>query len=165
LIALYSPVLEANSTVEPYAQVHPKVKTTLAKDSASLGVFRYLGKLHCVARLTHSSSDSLTIEYGSLYNHLYPLPRLITQEALTRSFEAIESRLADLDLHKGKSKTHFIDPVSVCHKLYEERRASHRQFAKLVLNDASYHQEAEVDIEQYSQDYLIHYFITQPSTK
>lgn len=163
--ALHTPVTGANPANDPSMQVRHKVKTALAKDNASLGVFRYLGKLHCIARLTKNPLDTLTTEYGSLYNHLYPLPRLIKQEALERSFQVLESRLVTWDVHKDKSKTHFRDPVSVCHKLYEDRRLSHRQFAELVLSDASYHQETEVDIEQYSQDYLLRYFITQPSTQ
>ena len=165
LIALQSPAIGANPSDEPYAQVRHKVKTVLAKDNASLGVFRYLGKLHCIARLTKSSVDTLTTEYGSLYNHLYPLPRLIKQEALEQSFQAMESRLVAWDLNKSRSKTHFTDPVSVCHKLYEDRRTSLQRFAELALSDASYHSETEVDVEQYSRDYLRQYFITPPATQ
>lgn len=133
MIALYSPVLEANPAIEPYAQGRLKVKATLAKDSASLGAFRYLEKLHCMVRLTSSSSDPLTTEYGSLYNHLYRLPRLITQVALTQSFQAIESRLAGFGMLGSRSKTRFADPLTVCHNPYEERRASRQHYIALVF--------------------------------
>ncbi len=165
LIALCAPVSDANSAEEPYAQVRQKVKATLTRDNASLEIFRYLGKLHCIARLTGNSSDALTTEYGSLYNHLYPLPRLITQAALVQSFQGMELRLVASNIGNSRSKTHFADPVSICHKLYEERRTSRQQFAELVQSDASYHEETEVDVERYSRDYLLHYFITQPSTE
>jgi len=162
-IALLSTAAVANPTAA--ADVRSKVQRTLAEDNASLGMFRYLGKLHCIGRVTQRSSDLLTEEYGSLYNHLYPLPRLITLEAMTQSFRAVESRLAATDVYKHKSKTDFMDAVSLCHKLYEQRQTSRRHFVALVRRDASYHPATEADIEQYSRDYLEKYFISRPSTQ
>ena len=131
----------------------------LGHDAVSLSIFRYLGKVHCVDGLTARKPESLPSEYGILYNQLYPLPRLISEKALRAAYSSIEKGLAGVGGYAAKSSSKFLDPFSVCTRLYETGAASTKAFRALVSDPESLHSSEDVDLNQHMQDYLNGYFI------
>lgn len=138
------------------------VQSKLLRDGVSLSVFRYLGKTHCLDAITAQKPGDFATEYGILYNQLYPLPRLISEESLRASFSSLEAGLISVTGYGAKSRSKFADPISACHQLYESGSRSTKAYKALVSNPKSLHSSEDVDLRKHIQDYLDGYFIKAP---
>jgi hypothetical protein len=137
-------------------------QSKLQRDVVSQSVFRYLGKTHCLDTMTDQQPGNFATEYGILYNQLYPLPRLISQESLRAAFTTLEKRLVSVTGYRTKSRSKFVDPISACHRLYEAVPGPVNAYKALVSDPKSLHSSEDVDLHQHIRDYLDGYFIKAP---
>jgi hypothetical protein len=134
----------------------------LRRDVVSLSIFRYLGKTHCLDSMTAQKPGNFPTEYGILYNQLYPLPRLVSQESLRATFALVEKGLTSGTGYGAKSRSKFVDPISVCHQLYESGSRATTAYMVLVADPKSFHSSQDVDVDKHIRDYLDNYFIKAP---
>jgi hypothetical protein len=138
------------------------LQSKLQHDGGSLSVFRFLGKTHCLDALTAKKPGDFGTEYGILYNQVYPLPRLLSQESLSASFVALQAGLVSASGQVAKSRNQFADPISACQRLYEVGPRSAKAYRALVNDQKSLHSSEDVDLRKHIQDYLDGYFIKAP---
>lgn len=142
----------------PPTGIEPVI-SKLKKDRVSLAQFMYLGKIHCLDQYLTQEPSGLTLAYGSAFNQLYPLPRLIKESALKAKYQQIELARGRSTSWRSKSSRAFIDPVSECQRVYSASNVSTAAYQALVADLAAYHSAEDVDIEAHVRDYLEHFFI------
>lgn len=152
----------AHAGAEGSAERTRAAQEKLRRDVVSLSMFRYLGKTHCLDAMTAQKPGNFPIEYGVLYNQLYPLPRLISEESLRTTFVMVERGLNNGTGYGSKSRSRFVDPITVCHQLYESGSRAKMAYTTLVADPKSLHSSQDVDLHKHVQDYLDNYFIKAP---
>ncbi|MGH1517854.1 hypothetical protein [Chryseobacterium sp. JK1] len=109
------------------------------KDSISYNQYIEFGKIYCLNNKSYTLED----EYGSKYNLLFPLPRLISSKVIKQQFANYNKN------HKKKK----------CNCIYRSGSDLKKMYINLVENKKNYNIEPEYDVENYMKDYLENYYI------
>jgi hypothetical protein len=162
ILLLVAAIAAAHAAAQSRPDETRAARSKLQRDVVSLSIFRYLGKTHCLDAMTEQTPGNFATEYGILYNQLYPLPRLISEEALRATYSLLEKDLSRAPGYGAKSTSKFLDPISTCHRLYEAGSRPTNAYRALVSDPKSLHSSEDVDLRKHIQDYLDGYFIKAP---
>lgn len=146
----------APSSDELLHSVIEKLKT----DTTSFEDYVMLGKIYCYEKDIYKTSNIYFDVHNTLFNTLKPLPRLLHQDALKKSYQKYLQQVPELS--KAAS---LYDLMTRCDTGFQKDKmqaqylsfvGNAQNYLTYMNNDGAYLAE---DIDGFRQDYLTHYLI------
>lgn len=128
------------------SKIFSQVSEKLQRDTLSFGQFAELGKLDCTDLQISKKDRKFLDHYISLFNQLYPFPRLIDETILQKAYRKFNKSNS---IRKNK-----------CPQVYSVQNPDLKMlYITLVKDKNSYHIEGEYGVDEAMTDYLENYFI------
>lgn len=127
-------------------KIFSQVSEKLQRDTLSFWQFVELGKLNCTDLQVSKKDRQFLDHYISIFNQLYPFPRLIDDTILQKVYRKFNKRYL---IRKNK-----------CSKVYSVKNPNLKTlYINFVKDKNSYHREGEYGVDEAMVDYLENYFI------